>query len=667
MRAFWIGAGIVMVLVASCPRVSRAADADTLLTTLPDETTRAVTAEVLDAAHRQRNIGLQVAIMRDGVLVYSLVDGFADLIAHKRADRTTRFQVGATARPFTGAAALKLAEQRRINLDSPVVQYLPDFRPGRGQLTPRQLAAHQGGIRPFRGDEPGELFFTHYNDAVAATAAFASDTLVTSPGERAIESSFGYVLLAAVIQRAASEPFAAVLDRLVLTPLGLTHTCPDDVLAAIDGRSRSYRIDPAEPDLPEPASENDCSFNLGGGNLLSTADDLVRFGDALTHPGLLTAESLALLGRPPAAADSTSPDLGNFGLVRGLDAVDRPILYATGSSEAYQSGLVIYPRERLVIAVVSNTWGIDSRGGDLVRALPERLAILVSPGCAWWTDAGPPSIDESTQHQVELVEPGLISTSRNQAFPAVSPLDGSLWFSEYGHDPAQQTIRVARPDTTGRLGAPETAWFSGHWSDRAPRFSSDGKRITFTSNRPRGGTGDPGADHLWTIERKPDSTWGDPAMLPAPYNSDASDMHGAATNTALWFASNRPGGVGGFDLYRVPLRGAHPGAEHLDAPLNSVRDETDVWVSADESWMILVVTNPPNGLGGEELCVSQKGKGGWGAPWPLPAPINSRADEYAPTVSPDGKALYFASRRRGSTDAYRVPMGLVTAARAQAP
>jgi serine beta-lactamase-like protein LACTB, mitochondrial len=667
MRAFWIGTGIAMVLVASCPRVARAADADTLLTTLPDETTRAVTAEVLDAAHRQRNIGLQVAIMRDGVLVYSLADGFADLIARKRADRTTRFEIASLTKAFTGVAALRLAEQRRLNLDSPVAQYLPDFMPGKGRLTPRQLAAHQGGIRHYREGEKETLYLTHYETAVAATAVFASDTLLADPGRRARYSSFGFDLLAAVIERAAADAYPAVLERQVLAPLGLTRTCTDDVLAAIDGKSRSYRVNDAEPELPEPAPENDYSYNLGAGDILSTADDLVRFGDALTHPGLLTAESLALLGRPPAAADSTSPDFGNFGLFRWHDAVDRTMLFTTGAIEAYQAGLLIYPRERLVVAVVSNTWGIDSRGGDLVRAMPERLAILVSPGCAWWTEAGPPSIDESTQHQVEWVEPGLVSTSRNQAFPAVSPLDGSLWFSEYGHDPAQQTIRVARPDTTGRLGAPETAWFSGHWSDRAPRFSSDGKRITFTSNRPRGGTGDPGADHLWTIERKPDSTWGDPVMLPAPYNSDGSDMHGAATNTALWFASNRPGGVGGFDLYRVPLRGAHPGAEHLDAPLNSVRDETDVWVSPDESWMILVVTSPPNGLGGEELCVSQKGKGGWSAPWPLPAPINSRADEYAPTVSPDGKTLYFASRRRGSADLYRVPVTMVSAARAQAP
>lgn len=83
----------------------------------------------------------------------------------------------------------------------------------------------------------------------------------------------------------------------------------------------------------------------------------------------------------------------------------------------------------------------------------------------------------------ELVAPGVISTDgRHETFPALDPVDGSLWLSVYTNDFDQQTILRAERAGDG-WAPPEVVTFSGRWGDRAPRFTPDGRRLYFTSHR----------------------------------------------------------------------------------------------------------------------------------------------------------------------------------------
>ena len=97
-------------------------------------------------------------------------------------------------------------------------------------------------------------------------------------------------------------------------------------------------------------------------------------------------------------------------------------------------------------------------------------------------------------------------------------------------------------------------------------------------------------------------------------------------------------------------------AEHLPAPVSSELSQPDLLVDREERWMILVITDHPAGLGGDDLFVVTRTGGGWSEPRPLPAPINSSEYEYGPTLSPDGRILYYTSHRDGSADVYRVPV-----------
>ncbi len=260
----------------------------------------------------------------------------------------------------------------------------------------------------------------------------------------------------------------------------------------------------------------------------------------------------------------------------------------------------------------------------------------------------------ATAQEPERVAPGVISLEgRHETFPAIDPVDGSLWFSVYDQSFDKQTVMRA-----GRSGASwsaaEKAGFSGEFGDRAPRFSPDGKRLYFTSNRPAPGA-KPGDLNIWVVDRQ-GSGWSAPALVPAPVSAaDSRDMHNVAlSDGTIFLSSYRTGGAGRADIWRISPGGA---AENLGAPINDAFGQTDLYVSPDGKWMILVVTEHAKGLGGDDLFISEFSKGAWSALRHLPAPINSAEYEYGPSLSPDGKWFYFTSHRSGgNADVYRVPV-----------
>jgi Tol biopolymer transport system component len=289
----------------------------------------------------------------------------------------------------------------------------------------------------------------------------------------------------------------------------------------------------------------------------------------------------------------------------------------------------------------------------MFRAMVTRAVVTVAMiafGCAE-PESQKAEVEPTTGASpvVELVGQGVISTERNETFPAENPVDDSLWFSVYDDSFDAQTIMLARRTERG-WAAPEVAPFSGEWGDRAPRFSMDGTILYFSSNRPRTPNGSPADMNIWQVHRAGDS-WGKPELMGSPLNSDAEDFHTSTTNQAIWLASNREGGRGRSDIYRV---GENGGVEHLAAPINDENSQPDLWVSPDESWMILAITDRPGGYGGDDLYLSRFDGESWSVPTNLGPEINSAEYEYGPTVSADGEYLYFTSHRRGSADVYRV-------------
>ncbi len=254
----------------------------------------------------------------------------------------------------------------------------------------------------------------------------------------------------------------------------------------------------------------------------------------------------------------------------------------------------------------------------------------------------------------ELLAPGVISTDEGEAFPSLSEDGSILYFSKHDQGWAHHTVVVSRL-VGGSWSEPEILAFSGKYSDRAPRLSPDGGTLYFSSNRPLTGAG---GYNLWAVRKTSRGDWSDPEPLPKDINTSADEWHSSATNSGtLYFSSrNRTSGFGRSDIYRAVPSGGGFAVENLGAPVNDELSQSDLYVDPNERFMILVITDHPDGIGGDDLYVSYNRDGAWTEPRNLGPVVNSPEYEYGPTMSGGGDYLYFTSHRRGMGDIYRVPM-----------
>ena len=208
---------------------------------------------------------------------------------------------------------------------------------------------------------------------------------------------------------------------------------------------------------------------------------------------------------------------------------------------------------------------------------------------------------------------------------------------------------------------PVTAAFSGRGLDKEPYLSPDGSRLFFASRRdypskiPAQGEE---AYDLFVVERRA-SGWGKPEPL-ATVNSGAYDNYPAiAANGNLYFASHRPGGKGGNDLWMARWSGGGWQTPESLAALNTRTTDADPYVAPDERYIIFS-SDRPGGAGEGDLYVSYRTAGAWGAPVSLGSAVNTPAYEYTPWVTADGKWLYFS---RGWGEIWRIETRQVPALR----
>ena len=201
--------------------------------------------------------------------------------------------------------------------------------------------------------------------------------------------------------------------------------------------------------------------------------------------------------------------------------------------------------------------------------------------------------------------------------------------------------RVTKEDDWGaptNLGSPinTSAW------ETMPRISTDGLALYFTGPDGSGGT-----DLLVTTRETVNDEWGSPVNLGPTVNSTFFEGGPAISSDGLdlYFVSDRPGGLGSFDLWvttRATLSDPWGEAVNLGPTINSSVGEWYPSISADG----LVLFFQDDNL---DLCRAQRKSTTepFGPVVQLPSQINTSRIEGAPSLSYDGSTLYFASNNSG--------------------
>jgi CubicO group peptidase (beta-lactamase class C family) len=301
--------------------------------------------------------GLTAAVLVDGEIVWAEGFGYADVENETPVTPLTKMRIGSVSKPLTSVALGRLVEAGSLDLDAPVQRYVPSFPEKQYEVTTRQAAGHIAGIRHYRDDE----FYsrTHYDRVEEGLDIFERDSLLFEPGTRYEYSSYGWNLVSAVVEGTADTPFLRYMRRAVIEPMNLRHTVAGHTDSLIAHRTAFYSRTDEGTLLNAPYVDN--SYKWAGGGYLSTASDLVRFGDAMLRRALLDPETVELLFTPLETTDGESTGYG-LGWEVGTDDEGRRTVGHSGGSVGGSTQFVLYPDQHVVVALISNLGGVDYDG-----------------------------------------------------------------------------------------------------------------------------------------------------------------------------------------------------------------------------------------------------------------------------------------------------------------
>ncbi len=265
--------------------------------------------------------------------------------------------------------------------------------------------------------------------------------------------------------------------------------------------------------------------------------------------------------------------------------------------------------------------------------------------------------------QAEVFAPGIVSLPGRIEFCLAMSPDGQEIFFTVRKAPGQWEIHQARRRDDSAWQASAVVPFSGTFSDSEPCFSPDGKRLFFSSNRPRQ-AGAAAADYdIWLVERQESGGWSAPRPLPAPVNGPGDQWRASQSRAGnLYFSSQ--------GLWSCSFDGAAASApvKLFDPRQPGALVGGHAFVAPDESYLLTAWMDGPGGRGGWDLYVSFRDpQGNWGPSINLGDEVNTAAGEDFPLVSPDGRDLYFFRYQKSeageSGDIFRIDARLLDALR----
>jgi CubicO group peptidase (beta-lactamase class C family) len=301
--------------------------------------------------------GLSVAVAVDDQIVWAEGFGFANVEHRTPVTPLTRFRLGSVSKTLTAAGVGLLHEQGRLDLDAPIQTYVPAYPRKQWSITMRQLMGDIAGVHVIRGDDNDQMPHFECASIDDALKFFADEPLLFEPGTKYRFSTNGWILVSAAVEAAAGEPFPTFMTREVVTPLGMESTVIEADEKVPDTTSFYFPRASMNTKLGvEEASRRHNSCLFGAGAYLSTPSDMARFGSAMLKPGLLKADTVALLQTPLrlASGDSTDFALGWKVEHVQLNGASARMVAHRATPMGGTAALLMFPDQGLVVTAASN-------------------------------------------------------------------------------------------------------------------------------------------------------------------------------------------------------------------------------------------------------------------------------------------------------------------------
>jgi CubicO group peptidase (beta-lactamase class C family) len=308
--------------------------------------------------------GMAVGIVQENEIIYARGFGVQSLDTQAPVTPESIFCVASVAKCFVATALMHLVEQQRLDLDTPLVSYLPYFRLDDARyrrITIRQMLSHTSGLPDMDENDYDEMVaHPEYDEGAAEryVRALSGYPMVADPGERFLYSNIAYNVLGDLISKISGQTFEAFMQEKILFPAGMLNSTflLEEVdrhrLAVPHLRSPEMIVNPV---YPYHRADAPASF------LHATLLDMCRWGITCLNQGfypgqqrILTPASYELMWTPvaPWGYPPFYEDIGlgwTLGHYNGVKTVSHG-----GMGFGWTDFLTILPEKKVAAMIMSN-------------------------------------------------------------------------------------------------------------------------------------------------------------------------------------------------------------------------------------------------------------------------------------------------------------------------
>lgn len=321
--------------------------------------------------------GLALAVTDRTRTRYAVSIGYANRDARQPVTSATTFQIGSIGKSMTALALMQLVESGRLDLNAPLRTHLPWFAPASkyGPIALKHLLSHTAGLPTGRDFTPAARYESYALRQVAPA---------WEPGSRFHYSNTGYKLLGCLLEDIARAPYADLLRRRILHPLGIDEPDADPVITHESRQRMAAGYVPLHDDrpyrqgdtlIPTPWME----YGAGDGSVAATAHAMARYARLWLNRGRSGSRALvapATYDRIIAPAirmsrgDRYEHDYGyGFGIISHQADGHRYIGHG-GSTVGFQAIMLADLTDGLAAVLLCNGGGADTYA-------PARYALAV--------------------------------------------------------------------------------------------------------------------------------------------------------------------------------------------------------------------------------------------------------------------------------------------------
>jgi CubicO group peptidase (beta-lactamase class C family) len=312
--------------------------------------------ELMDKKAAEDTFAGAVIVAKDGVPIFAETRGLADRETGEPNTLDTKFRIASMGKMFTAVSTMKLVEDGKINLDDTLDKYLPDYPNNdvASKVTIRQLLNHTSGL--------GDIFTDEYykdpskfKETADYIKANADNPLGAEPGTKFAYSNYGYVLLGAIIEKASGQPYESFLKEKIFDPLGMKDTGMRPEHEHVEGRSKGYTSetqakDEASAGPPYKSNEDTLPYKpTSAGGSYSTANDLLKFANALKDNKLISEETKKLMITPTQKDNPFA-----YGSIERENNDGEKSYGHAGGAEGMSSDLQIFEKSGYAVISLSN-------------------------------------------------------------------------------------------------------------------------------------------------------------------------------------------------------------------------------------------------------------------------------------------------------------------------